>query len=75
MKKQDAINHFGGVGKVAEALGIFHTAVSQWGEDVPMRRAFELESITNGSLKSGFSAPVAEVNPLPVGGDHATTND
>ncbi|WP_022940084.1 Cro/CI family transcriptional regulator [Psychromonas hadalis] len=58
MKKQDAIKYFGGVGKVASELGIAHNAVSQWGEEVPIRRAFELERITNGALKADFTAPV-----------------
>ena len=67
MKKIDAVSHFGNTVKLAEALGIAQAAVSQWGDDVPMRRAFELEQITGGALKSGFSAPVVEAKPLPVG--------
>ncbi len=58
MKKQDAITYFGGAGKLASALGILHSAVSQWGEDIPMRRAFELERITDGQLKADFIAHV-----------------
>ena len=55
MKKTDVIEHFGGVGRVASALGILQSAVSQWGEDIPHRRAFEIEVITNGALKSDFT--------------------
>lgn len=57
MKKQDAIKHFGGSGKLASALGILPCAVSQWGETVPQLRAFELERITEGALKVNFTAP------------------
>lgn len=52
MKKSDVIKHFGTVGAVAEALGIKGAAVSQWGEQVPMRRAYQIERITNGELKA-----------------------
>ncbi|MDD9154980.1 Cro/CI family transcriptional regulator [Aliivibrio sp. S4TY2] len=55
MKKKDVIEHFGGVGKAAVALGILQSAVSQWGENVPQRRAFEIERITNGVLKADFT--------------------
>ena len=55
MKKQDAIRHFEGITKLANALGILHSAVSQWGEEVPIRRAFELERITKGILKADFT--------------------
>lgn len=51
VKKQAVIEYFGSVGAVAQALKIKGSAVSQWGEDVPMRRAYELERITNGALK------------------------
>lgn len=51
MKKKDVIEHFGSVGAVADALKIKGSAVSQWGEDIPVRRAYELEKITHGILK------------------------
>ncbi len=51
MKKKDVIAHFGSVGAVADALKIKGAAVSQWGEDVPVRRAYELEKLTDGALK------------------------
>jgi len=54
MNKKDVIKHFGGANKVAQALGILNSAVSQWGDEIPMRRAFEIERITNGKLKADF---------------------
>jgi DNA-binding transcriptional regulator YdaS (Cro superfamily) len=51
VKKIDVIDHFGSVGAVADALKINGSAVSQWGEEIPIRRAYELERITKGALK------------------------
>lgn len=50
MKKTTAIDYFGSVSALAEALSISQEAVSQWGENVPELRAYQLERITNGAL-------------------------
>ena len=55
MKKSDAINHFKSASKLAKALGLTRMSVSKWGEDVPQRRAFEIERVTNGALKADFT--------------------
>lgn len=52
MRKRDAVKHFGGVKELAAALGIWPTAVAQWGDQVPPRRAYEIEKLTNGKLKA-----------------------
>lgn len=57
MKTQDAIKHFGSGRKLAAALGIWPTAVSQWGDKVPPRRAYELERLTGGKLKADMELP------------------
>lgn len=51
MRKVDAITYFGSVGALAEKLGITGAAVSQWGDDIPVRRAYEIERMTNGALR------------------------
>lgn len=51
MKKTDVIYHFGSSIKLAEALGINKSAVSQWGEDVPELRAYQIERLTEGKLR------------------------
>ncbi|MBO2582512.1 Cro/CI family transcriptional regulator [Shewanella algae] len=51
MKTSDAISHFGSKTNLANALGVTHSAVCQWGEEVPPRRAYQLERITKGKLK------------------------
>lgn len=57
MKKTDAIKQFGSANALAKALGVTRMAITQWGEDVPQRRAFEIERITNGALKADFVPP------------------
>ena len=51
MKKSDAIEHFGSASKLATAINIAPAAVSQWGETIPLLRAYQLEKITGGQLK------------------------
>ena len=52
MKTEDVKKYFGGVPNVAKALGISCPAVYMWGEDVPIARAYQIESITKGALKA-----------------------
>lgn len=51
MKKQSAIDHFGGVKPLADALGVWPAAVYKWGDDVPEMVAYKLHVITDGALK------------------------
>jgi DNA-binding transcriptional regulator YdaS (Cro superfamily) len=50
MKKKVAINYFGSSTKLANALGLHKSSISQWGEDVPELRAFQIELLTKGQL-------------------------
>lgn len=50
MQKADVVKFFGSLQKVAEVLGIAPASVCQWGETIPLRRAYEIEHITNGAL-------------------------
>lgn len=52
MKTADAIEHFESSARVAGALGISRTAVSLWGEDVPLGRAYQLQVLTGGVLQA-----------------------
>ena len=52
MKTKDAIEHYGGIKQLAEALGIWPHNISRWGEFVPSARAYELEVKTKGALKA-----------------------
>lgn len=53
MKTQDAIEYFGGKKiYLARALGIYPSAVTMWGDGVPLLRQYQLERITNGALKA-----------------------
>lgn len=57
MKTKAAIAHFGTAVALARSLGISKQSISRWGDDVPPRRAFELERITLGKLKADFTPP------------------
>jgi hypothetical protein len=45
MKTKDAIAMFGGVRKLADALGIWPQAVYKWGDDVPELRRYQIEAL------------------------------
>ena len=49
MNKSQAIEHFGSVSALAQALGVTYEAVRQW-DDVPELRQYQLEHLTGGSL-------------------------
>jgi len=51
MKKQEVIDYFGGVVRVAEALGIKHPSVIRWPDPIPELRARQLDELTHGGLK------------------------
>ena len=52
MTKTEAINHFGGVRPLANALGLWVSAVYSWPERPPLLRQYQLEEITGGALKA-----------------------
>lgn len=52
MTREQAIEHFGGVGRLAGALGISRQSVWKWGPKPPDGRQFQLEVMTNGALKA-----------------------
>jgi DNA-binding transcriptional regulator YdaS (Cro superfamily) len=45
MKTQHAIEFFGTAAELAKALGITPGAISQWGEDVPALRAYQITEL------------------------------
>ena len=52
MRKQTVIEHFGSINKTAAALGIAHTSVIGWDNEViPEAMAARLDRITDGELK------------------------
>ncbi|MGI2108437.1 Cro/CI family transcriptional regulator [Shewanella frigidimarina] len=52
MKKKIAVDHFKGKSNLAKALGISPASVSQWPDDVPELRAYQIERLTKGKLKA-----------------------
>ena len=59
MKTRDAANHFGSKKKLADALGIQPSAVTMWGEVVPISRQYQLQILSGGVL-------MAETKPSAV---------
>lgn len=56
MLKTAALAHFDqNHTRVAAEIGITRSAVSQWGEIVPLAAALQLERITNGKLQVDMS--------------------
>ena len=53
MKTASAIEKFGNVQALADALDISPQAIYQWGDEVPEGRAFQIEVLTGGELKAG----------------------
>lgn len=51
MRKKDVIEHFGSQKAVADALDISEQAVSNWDDEIPRGRAFELQVLTGGKLQ------------------------
>ena len=45
MKTQDAINALGSAKALADVLGLTQSAISQWGENVPELRAYQLKEL------------------------------
>ena len=60
MNTQEAVKYFKSKVRLAEKLGISHSAVSQWGVLMPEKQALKLDRITGGQLKydaSFYAAP------------------
>lgn len=56
MTRSDAIKHFGSKANLARALGITYAAVHQWGEEIPLLRQYQIQTITRGALKAPRNA-------------------
>lgn len=57
MKTADAVKHFGTATRLAEELGISGAAVSMWGEEIPLGRAYQLQVLTKGVLQAVPAEP------------------
>ncbi|HHG9944624.1 TPA: Cro/CI family transcriptional regulator [Yersinia enterocolitica] len=50
MKKTEVINFFGSASKLAEVLDISPASISCWSDQIPEKRAMQIERITKGAL-------------------------
>jgi len=53
MKKLDAIRCAGSKAKLARALGVTPSAVSQWGDELPKQRAWQVRAMYPEWVKRG----------------------
>ncbi len=51
MLKQEAIDYFGSVSKLAKALGVSRQYIYMWDEFVPELQAYRLQDLTNSKLR------------------------
>lgn len=59
MKTQDVADFFGSKKKLADALGIRPSAVTQWGETIPESRQYQIQVLSKGKFKAGRKVSVA----------------
>lgn len=64
LKKADVIAYYGNnISAAARAINVRAPSFYSWGEFIPVRRAYEYERITNGSLKPEY---IDDVTGQPV---------
>ncbi len=63
MKKADAISYFNSAAALAKALKISEAAISQWGQNVPQGRAYQIEVLTGGALKADHAPTSGQPRP------------
>lgn len=59
MTKSQAVQHFGSVSALAQALGVTYEAVRQW-DEVPELRQYQLQHMTGGQLMADHRPTVAQ---------------
>lgn len=52
MTTKEAIDHYGSIKALAEALGIWPHVIYRWKDEPPKARQYELEVKTKGALKA-----------------------
>ncbi|HEY7824775.1 MAG TPA: Cro/CI family transcriptional regulator [Acidimicrobiia bacterium] len=52
MKTEDAIRWYGGVRRLASALGVWPQVIYKWGDRPPMARQYEIQVRTKGELRA-----------------------
>lgn len=50
MRVKQAVKHFESKANIARALGVSRSAVTRWGEVVPVKQALKLKSLSKGKL-------------------------
>lgn len=56
MTTDEAVQFFGGLKKLADALGVWPQVIYKWGERPPMARQYEIQVKTEGKLRADEQA-------------------
>lgn len=56
MTTKEAIDFFGGIKALADALDVWPQAIYAWGQHPPMAKQYELEVRTDGALKADLKS-------------------
>lgn len=59
MTTAEVVEFFGSKAAVAKALGIKLPSVSEWGDEPPRARQYQLQVMTKGKLKASPKKPLA----------------
>lgn len=51
MTTQEAIEHFGGIKKLAQLLDVYPQAIYAWGAVPPRSKQFEIQVLSNNELR------------------------
>ena len=52
MTTKEAIDHFGGIRQLAEALDVWPHGIYRWGDYPPKQRQYEIQVKSGGELKA-----------------------
>lgn len=51
-KIQEVVEHFGSKSNLARALGVSRASISEWVEDIPEGRCYQIQVLTGGKIKA-----------------------
>ena len=68
MNTEQAVSHFGSKKKLADALLLSPSAITQWGSVIPMLRQFQIQMLTEGALIADAvdSPTMTQSSPYPI---------
>ena len=52
MTLKEAVDHFGSKKALADSLGLVRSTITNWGDEIPDVRQYQIQVITKGKLKA-----------------------